>query len=410
MTFQITSIRFINQLPIFFLYAIVITFFSCDEKDITSAREDMPINVSQVYYESLPGKIILYFQPSEDPSVSNVKINYIMSSGKEREVILPAEESEVLLAGFTDLDFHEISIVTVNESGLESAEVSLLVKALKAPVWDVVENMKFTRALNGFDFETQNPTQDLVGLRFMIQAGDGSFQVADTMNFWTAEKLIDGSVRGINESAFNFKYFAIDELDNSTDTLSAQINPYLSTALDKSKFKEYKLPYDAPQVTNGPKLEYIWDGLSEISWPKVSFTSQELGGRNPHMITFDTGVESKLSEFWYKAYPEFWWDSSMTQWFYLTTMKRFELYGSLDPNPNGKLDDTWTLLGSYEVNKPSGSSYGNDTSEDIAYAEAGFSFQIENTSATVRYIRVVCLENYAGGTAQSMVEITLYGK
>jgi hypothetical protein len=90
-------------------------------------------------------------------------------------------------------------------------------------------------------------------------------------------------------------------------------------------------------------------------------------------------------------------------------MKRFEIYGSANPSLNGALDATWVLLGSYEVVKPSGTAYGQDTPKDRETAAAGFNWDLDLNAPKVRYIRIRCLENFAGGTAQSINELKVYG-
>jgi hypothetical protein len=161
------------------------------------------------------------------------------------------------------------------------------------------------------------------------------------------------------------------------------------------------LPGDAPQVTNGAALPYAWDG--KLGWPFVSFTEQAAGGPNPHMITFNTGTLARISRVWIRPFPE------GTRFYYLTTMKRFEIYGSANPSLNGALDASWTLLGSYTVKKPSGLPYGTDDANDQALASAGFSWEVDVNAPKVKYIRIRCLENFAGGTAQSINELSVYG-
>jgi len=90
-------------------------------------------------------------------------------------------------------------------------------------------------------------------------------------------------------------------------------------------------------------------------------------------------------------------------------MKRFEIWGSANPSLTGTFDDTWSLLGSYEVVKPSGLPYGTDNSVDQATAAAGFSWNIDINAPKVRYLRIRCLENFGGGTAQSINELSVFG-
>jgi len=104
----------------------------------------------------------------------------------------------------------------------------------------------------------------------------------------------------------------------------------------------------------------------------------------------------------------------------------FQLWGSLNPNPNGALDDTWTFFGEYEVQKPSGynadGSVGTVTSADQAYFHSGMSFEVVPSEITpdpyipIRYFRLVVIhtyDTYLTGASNGQVfirEITLWGQ
>jgi len=90
-------------------------------------------------------------------------------------------------------------------------------------------------------------------------------------------------------------------------------------------------------------------------------------------------------------------------------MKRFEIYGANNPSLSGALDNSWILLGSYTVTKPSGLAYGTDDVVDQATGAAGFNWEVDLSAPKLKYIRIRCLENFAGGTAQSINELKVYG-
>jgi hypothetical protein len=151
----------------------------------------------------------------------------------------------------------------------------------------------------------------------------------------------------------------------------------------------------------GAAVNKAWDG--KLGWPNTCFTNQTGGGVVPHMVTFNLGQLAKPSRIWIRPYPE------GQNFYYLTTMKRFEIYGSANPSLSGALDNSWTLIGSYTVIKPSGQPYGADDATDRTIAEAGFDWEFDLAAPKVKYIRVRCLENFAGGTALSMNEVKVYG-
>jgi hypothetical protein len=90
-------------------------------------------------------------------------------------------------------------------------------------------------------------------------------------------------------------------------------------------------------------------------------------------------------------------------------MKRFEIYGSANPNPNGALDNSWVKLGSYTITKPSGLPYGVENNLDMQTAVAGWDLDVDLSAPKVKYIRIRCLENWTGGTGLNIDELRVFG-
>jgi hypothetical protein len=279
------------------------------------------------------------------------------------------------------------------------------IKPKEAPIFKVYKSLVIENAFGGFRITGDNPTGDNIGIIVLSPNKFKEFEVDNYKSVYltAGEKSILAKIRGMDTVKQQLAFYVQDRWGNRTDTLYKDITPIYETQLDKSKFKTYVLPGDAPQVTNGARLEYAWD--NRLGWPYVSFTDQTAGGSNPHMVTFDMGVAAKLSLVWIRPFPEL----SPQQFYFLTALKRFEVYGSTAPSANGALDASWTLLSTYTVVKPSGTAYGKDTDLDRTVASAGFNWEIPLSAPKVRYIRVRCLENWAGGTAQNINEITMYG-
>jgi hypothetical protein len=257
----------------------------------------------------------------------------------------------------------------------------------------------------GFRVTASNPTGENIGIIVLSLNKFKEYEVDNYKSLYltAGEKSIQTTVRGMDTVTQRLGFFIQDRWGNASDTLFQDITPIYEVQLDKSRFKTYVLPGDAPQVTNGARLEYAWD--NRLGWPYTSFTDQTSGGAGPHMISFDLGLQAKLSLIWIRPYPEL----NPQQFYFLTTMKRFEIYGSNNPSANGALDASWQLLNTYTVNKPSGTGYGKDTDLDRQTASAGFNWEIPLNAPRVRYLRIRCLENFAGGTAQSINELTVYG-
>lgn len=399
----------INIIGLFALLQVL--FLSCvedlDYRQPLSNSNDVPQNVGEISYKSLAGAVRLNYELPNDPNVSQVRAKYTLSTGKERLISASVYVDHMVLDGFADTEEHEIEVYTVSKSNVQSEPVKLNVTAAKAAIWKVKETIEFTDQFGGFNIEGFNSDTAIVSIFVMERNAFGEFEVNNFTSFATTFRNITRKIRGLDTLTYEYKYFIMDKWENSTDTSTVKVNPLYEAAIPKSGYRNFRLPGDAPQVTNGSSVQGAWDGRN--FWPNCSFTSQELGGNDPHMITIDMGLEVQLSRFWYRPYPEFWWDPSLIQYYYLTTMREFEIYGSQSPSLKGQLDSTWVLMGHYEIEKPSGSSYGNDTPEDVATAEAGLNFEFDVNLPKVRYIRIRCLRNWADGTAQNIDELEFFG-
>ncbi len=392
--------RLINYL---FLLALVTFIISCKEEELNQPSGDgtAPGLVSDVRVENLNGKARITYKLPQDKNLLYVKAVYKLPNGTNFEAKSSYYRDTVVVEGFADTKEHEVLLYSVSRNEVASEPLVVKVNPLEAPFQKVFSSIQVINAFGGYNLSAANPSKDNVSVLVMRRNAFKQFEVDNFKSIFTRSDQILSKIRGLDTVTQELAIFVKDKWGNSSDTLYQNIKPIYEAKLDPTKFRTFVMPGDAPQVTNGSSLQAAWDG--KLGWPFTSFTHQINGGVGPHMITFDTGVSSKLSRVWIRPYPE------GTRFFYLTTMKRFEIYGSSSPNLNGALDASWILLGSYEVKKPSGLPLGNDNAEDQAVGAAGFSWEIDLTAPKVRYLRIRCLENWAGGTAQSINEIEVYG-
>jgi hypothetical protein len=400
-----------NYYILLMLFAATMMWSCGEDVDVRTPIESgsgKPQNVSEFSYESLGGAVKLSYKLPNDPNVAQVKVNYTLGTGVRRTVAASVYVDYIILDGFIDEELHDVEVYTVSKANVNSAIEVTQVKAGKAAIWKVQESLAFSNQFGGYNIDMINEDTSVVSIFIMTPNEFNEFEVNNFMSFATSFPKYTRRIRGLDTVEYEYKYFVLDKWNNSTDTVKVKVKPLYETVMPISKYASYRLPGDAPMVTNGAAVEFAWDNIVD-NWPSALFTSQELGGKDPHMVTIDIGDTLRLSRFWYRPYPEFWWDASTIQFYYLTTMREFEFYGSISPNPNGKLDSTWTLMGEFEVVKPSGSPYGADTPEDVAVAKAGLDFEFDATFPKIRYVRIRCLRNWADGTAMNINECRFYG-
>ncbi len=155
--------------------------------------------------------------------------------------------------------------------------------------------------------------------------------------------------------------------------------------LSKSRFSPYHLDTDTyePNATTST-MEHIWDGTMNKESP--TFITK-VGTDMPQWFTFDLGVTAELTRMQINQRG-----TASNRLYNGGNVKKAEIWGSADPNPDGSWDDTWILLGTFESVKPSGE--GSVTSEDIAYALKGETVTFDEGLPPVRYIRFKTLSNW----------------
>jgi hypothetical protein len=380
-------------------------FISCTKEfeshEPVGTDPTVPQQVSNVSVLNQDGKATISYTVPNDPSLMYVKAVYTISTGQVAETKSSYYNNSLVVEGYADTLEHEVKLYSVSKSEVLSAPVVVKIRPLESAIWKTFRSINVINAFGGYNLTALNATKANVSILVLKKNVFKEYEVDNNKSIYTSADSIAAKVRGLDTLEYTFGFVVKDRWGNRTDTVYKTIKPLYEVEFSPSGFSTFSLPGDAPQVTNGAALQYMWDG--RYGWPYTSFTNQTPGGPNPHMVTFSTGVTGKISRIWIRPFPE------GTRYYYLTTMKRFEIYGATNPNLNGALDNTWKLLGSYTVVKPSGLPYGTDDATDQATGAAGFSWEVDLAAPKVKYIRVRCLENFAGGTAQSINEIKVYG-
>lgn len=167
--------------------------------------------------------------------------------------------------------------------------------------------------------------------------------------------------------------------------------------LDKSRFSPVYLPGDVGSAW-GWELPFLWDHNtaegSGFHTPEVML---------PQYFTFDLGVKAVLREM------KIWQRQGAGMPYNAGNLKRFEVWGSNEPAPDGSFTG-WVKLAECESIKPSGLPLGSVTQEDIDYSAAGESFTFPEDTPGVRYIRIKILENWSGSLSNHMMEVSFRGE
>ena len=224
--------------------------------------------------------------------------------------------------------------------------------------------------------------------------------------------------RGLSaDDEYEFRFAVRDRFLNYTDTLYATVNPMYEELLDKSYFKAYDLPGDITGEQSWLPMNLMWDNVYVHENQRWLTNANPNGSTVPNISTFDIGTPARLSRitvFNWGYDPGFFGNPGVVSGdrlhYVAEHIRRFEIWGTMTPDPDGSLD-SWTLLGTFENEKPSGLPYGQQTLEDYNAAVAGFEyiFPIDGELPKVRYVRIRNLASWDGTTKFGIAEIDLYG-
>ncbi|WP_186758595.1 DUF5000 domain-containing lipoprotein [Echinicola salinicaeni] len=359
-----------------------------------------PGPVFETSVENMPGKAKIFYAVPNDPDLLYVKAVYQRSNGEEAEVKSSYFNNSLMVEGFSDTLDHEVKLYSVNRNEMESEPVTVVIKPKKAPVWDVYESLDVKASFGGIQVNALNPEREDVAILIMEKNELDEWEV-DPNSIYTSTDTINYALRGMDTLVHEFAFTVRDRWLNYTDTVYADIAPFYETALSKANYRGMQLPGDSPHHPS-TSMAGMWDG-EIMNWPSIYMTQAVVSG--PHTITFDVGVEAKMSRIVIWDYPEYY---NGRTYYYLGNLKEFEVWGSDDPPSDGSYDN-WVKLGTYSATKPSGLPFGQQSDEDYRVANSGLNWQFDIDAPKVRYLRIRSIRNWGGSTYMAIGEVQVYG-
>lgn len=373
-----------------------------------------PGQVSNVGVESLPGKVKLTYTLPGDPNLLYVKAVYRLNSGAMREIKASYYTNTMTLDGFGDTNVHDVQVYAVNRSEVASDPVTVQVQPQENPIWDVRRSMVVSNDFSGVHVKAENPARETVAIEIMRKDSLGNWQNVE--GYETSSPTIEFAKRGLDTLEYEFRFTVRDRFLNYTDTLYTTVKPLFERMLDKSKFKAYNLPGDATAEQPGwLEMDRMWNNIYTYTnherWLIATPIGENAG--KPQISTFDIGTPSRLSRLtlfnW--GYEMSYGSGAGDRLFYTgERMRRFEIWGTMSPDPDGSLD-SWIKLATFENKKTSQLPYGQQSQEDFDTAVAGFDFlfPVSEDIPKVRYVRIRNLESWDGTTKFGIEEIDLFG-
>ncbi|MGJ7031201.1 DUF4959 domain-containing protein [Niabella hirudinis] len=384
---------------------------------IGGCKEDLGIGVNKIGEKPLPvsnitvtsisgGAYIKYDLPlSED--LRYVKATYKLDNGIEREAKASIYKNEILVDGFGEAGDYNIELRAVAVGEVASDPVTVNVNVLTPPHQLVLQKLsesgKIMETFGGFNLKYQNETASDIVIRILKKDSVGQWKLIHSEYTNLKEDVI--KVRGVEAGLSDFGFFIEDRYDHFSDTLVRALNPTKEVLIPRDKFAQFKLPND-PKIRSTFPFVRIWDGnigagaLTELQTLPIAFT-------------IDVGIPVMISRM------VTWTNYGSTAGGYGSAhIYDFELYGSNEPNPSGAWDSTWTLLGSFKGQRPSGLGFGVAPSqaERDYLRDNGETWELPSPEAfpKFRYIRLKVYATWNGAyevpAEVYLNELYLYGQ
>ncbi|MET3114130.1 hypothetical protein AAKU52_001863 [Pedobacter sp. CG_S7] len=373
--------------------------FSCKEDIHGPINDDsrVPGPVKEVHVKNMAGSAEISYEVPADEGLLYVKAVYEVN-GQQRETKSSFSKNYVVVDGFGEAKEYEVTLYAVSRSEKESVPVKVKINPLTPPIIVARNSLAIQATFGGINVAFQNPTNDNITIQVLRKDIKGGWVVLD--NYYTNGSSGNFSVRGQEVSEITFGVLIKDRWNNRSDTLTAKHTPLFEEEIPKN-FKDARFPGEAGNYSNTYVITRMWDK----NLATLYHTPQNIP--IPLSITFDMQVTAKLRRY------RIWQRQGETFAYGHGNPHRWELWGSTNPDTDGGYKN-WVLLGSYVMEKPSGSAVGINTAADLAAQIEGQEYQIRDDAPAVRFLRWKHLDNWSSIDGQTgflhIAEINLWGK
>lgn len=356
------------------------------------------------------GAVITYDIPT-DPDVCFVRAEY-MRNGKPCTDHASVYNNSLKVEGFGTTDPVDVLLYTVDFSMNCSEPVKVTIRPEEPYIGEIYRSLEPVNDFAGITLKWKNEIRLPVGVTLLYEE-DGRYVEKET--YFSDQQEVEHAFRGFQDVLTHFKVFVKDRWDNCSDTLSFDLTPLYEVPIDRTKYREVRLPFDCTSVQYGAWWA-VWDNCHDgdafdLGWVTALDNNPENDGRFPIMTTFDLGVSAQLSRvmMWMRGLMEYGTGAFRKVEFWgtdeLAADKPRDYWAS---DERGSWKDDWVKLGEFETTKPSGPS-GAATEDDKLWArENGFEFKFL-LAPKVRYVRLLVNSTWSGSKSLELCEIAFMG-
>jgi hypothetical protein len=369
-----------------------------DHEPLYKSTKKPPV-VTNVRVNNFSGGAYIIYTIPADPDILYVQADYNINATAKQQGKASYYTDTLKVEGFEKAGPYNVTLRTVSRSEVKSDSVKVTINPLTPPYLSVKPTIKIYADFGGANIQYQNPQRADLAVVVVVDTGTRPQYVYTN---YSNDSTGYFSVRGFDARQRKFGAFTRDRWGNSSDTVWATISSLNEIELDRTIMKPLVLPGDQTACCGSDLNVPLQNDYGAGDW--AFYGGVNPGDSVPARITIDMGKTVVLSRFRY------WMRANGGAEFRNGTLRFFKVYGSMSPNPNGALDNSWTQLGgTYELVKPSGLPYGQLNAADYTVVNNGSEFTMPLPAVPMRYFRLEILQNFSGGQGLEMASIKFMG-
>ena len=319
-----------------------------------------PAQVTDVTMRSTPGGVILKYTLPDDQNLRYVKAEYEIRPGVVYDTKASSYMDSLMLEGFGDTRAYDVKLFSVGKNEKASEPLIVRVNPMTAPVHLVSKQLK--EAFGGVSVTIQNPERASLAIVLMADTAHLGYQRL-LYTFYTSAERMTFPYRGLESVQGEYSVYLRDRWGNLSDTLSSILTPRYEELISKNTWSMVHLDNDIDINMNNSNI--LWDDIDgSYDWTNNVRSSR---GVLPVWFTFDLGMEILMSRG--KL-----WMMNGHELVVGEAVKRFEVWGSLNPSQDGNWDD-WIRLAETAV--PDASTMDSPYS----WLRGGIDFEVEDTES-----------------------------
>lgn len=377
---------------------LLLAFSSCSEKELSpiSGSLGKPGVVTDVIVKPSAGGATISYKIPNSEDLLAVKCVYVLSNGKENEIMASYYENKLLVQGYNDTLEHTVTLYAVNRAQELSDPVVIKFYPQESPLSKAIKTATIKANFGGASFSWRNSDKVPLNVEFL---GPDSLGRISTLNILTSD--IDKntySIRGYDPNLSRFSMIINDNFNNYSDTISAEITPLYEKKIDKKKMRVMRLNNDTSFSEWGSLDAYMIDD-------DPSTFGHTPNNALPAALTIDLGYMTKLSRF--VVHQRLINDGTDIAYRH-GNPKKMEVYTcNHEPNKNGDWSE-WIKIMDSEMVKPSESPGNTVTDLDLEMAKKGHEFSFDMSQPPMRYIRIIITSTWGGSSFTHPAEFTFY--